>query len=101
MSLVIERSNVETKSAKQSTTQARDIYDPQYDPLKDSSPGYGREYAPTYWIDTAGTIPKDDGPILADISTDVVIIGSGLTGLSTAIHLAQDVWDQSHRFRGQ
>ena len=42
MSLVIERSSVETKSVEQSTTQARDIYDPQYDPLKDSSPGYGR-----------------------------------------------------------
>ena len=90
MSLVIERSNVETKSAKQSTTQAREFYDPQYDPLKDSHPGQGKEYAPTYWVDTAGTIPKDDGPILADISTDVVIIGSGLTGLSTAIHLAQE-----------
>lgn len=69
----------------QSTT-----YDSTYDPLVQSKPGCGQEYAPTYWLGTAGEFPEDDGPIVADVSTDVVIIGSGYTGLSCAIHLAKE-----------
>lgn len=65
-------------------------YDPAYDPLAEATPGQGREYAPTYWIGTAGEPPEDDGPITADIDVDVAIIGSGFTGLTTAIHLAQE-----------
>ena len=65
-------------------------YDPKYDPVVDAGPGHNRDYAPTYWIDTAGTPPADDGPVSEDFDTDVVIIGSGYTGLSCAIHLAKD-----------
>ncbi|WP_024303572.1 FAD-binding oxidoreductase [Pseudogulbenkiania sp. MAI-1] len=65
-------------------------YDPAYDPLVASTPGQGRDYAPTYWIGTAGDPPPDDGPITHDIDVDVAIIGSGFTGLTTAIFLAQE-----------
>lgn len=65
-------------------------YDPAYDPLVSTSPGQGREYAPSYWIGTAGEPPPDDGPITGDVDVDVAIIGSGFTGLTTAIFLAQE-----------
>lgn len=72
-------------------TPARRAYDPAYDPLAThSNPGEGTEYAPTYWIGTAGEPPEDDGPITHDIEVDVAIIGSGFTGLTTAIFLAQE-----------
>lgn len=65
-------------------------YDPAYDPLVAQNPGTGRDYAPTYWIDTAGVPPPDDGPITHDVETDVVIIGSGYTGVTASIFLAQE-----------
>lgn len=65
-------------------------YDPQYDPLVDSSPGTGRDYAPTYWVASAGTPPEDDGPITGDTDADVVIVGSGFTGLAAALFLARE-----------
>ena len=65
-------------------------YDPQYDPLVAANPGAGRGYAPTYWVASAGTPPADDGPIQGDVDVDVVIIGSGSTGMSTALYLAQE-----------
>lgn len=65
-------------------------YDPCYDPLHDAGPGAGRDYAPTYWIATAGPPPAADGPVSSDIEADVAIIGSGYTGLSCAIHLARE-----------
>lgn len=65
-------------------------YDPAYDPLKSATPGQGRDYAPTYWIDTAGEPPADDGPVSHDMDVDVAIIGSGFTGLTAAIFLAQE-----------
>lgn len=65
-------------------------YDPAYDPLASDGPGEGRQYAPTYWIGTAGEPPPDDGPITHDIDVDVAIIGSGFTGLTCAIFLAQE-----------
>jgi taurine dehydrogenase large subunit len=65
-------------------------YDPRYDPLTDAGPGHNRDYAPTYWIATAGTPPQDDGPVAGDIDADVVVVGSGYTGLSCAIHLAKE-----------
>ena len=73
-----------------SATRALDRYDPAYDPLLSPTPGCGRDYAPTYWIDTAGEPPVDDGPIDSDREVDVAIIGSGFTGLSAAIALARD-----------
>jgi taurine dehydrogenase large subunit len=68
----------------------RKPFDPAYDPVLDRSPGTGKDYAPTYWIATAGPEPDDDGPITADVDVDVAIIGSGYTGLSCAIHLARE-----------
>lgn len=68
----------------------RASYDPRYDPLVDAGPGHNRDYAPTYWIGTAGTPPEDDGPVTSDIDADVVVVGSGYTGLSCAIHLAKE-----------
>lgn len=67
-----------------------DRYDPAYDPLVQATPGRGRDYAPTYWIGTAGEPPADDGPIDSDRDCDVVIVGSGFTGLTAAIALARD-----------
>jgi gamma-glutamylputrescine oxidase len=72
------------------STAARTPYDPAYDPLVAQRPGHGNAYAPTYWIGTAGEPPADDGPITHDIDVDVAIIGSGFTGLSCAIFLAQE-----------
>lgn len=64
-------------------------YDPYYDPLV-SAPGCGQAYAPTYWVDTAGPPPPDDGPITRDIDADVVVIGAGFTGLTTALSMARE-----------
>lgn len=69
---------------------AREPYDPRYDPLVARDPGAGRAYAPTYWVASAGTPPEDDGPVLRDIDVDVAIIGSGATGMSSALYLAQE-----------
>ena len=65
-------------------------FDPAYDPNRAANPGEGKDYAPTYWIATAGPPPADDGPVLKDIDVDVAIVGSGYTGLSCAIHLARE-----------
>ncbi|MCZ4315629.1 FAD-dependent oxidoreductase [Comamonadaceae bacterium G21597-S1] len=65
-------------------------YDPQYDPLVAQNPGAGRAYAPTYWVASAGAPPPDDGPIRSDIEVDAVVIGSGSTGMATALYLAQE-----------
>ncbi|MDI5923063.1 FAD-binding oxidoreductase [Halomonas sp. LR5S13] len=87
METTTPRSGVETEVTKTSPSQP---YDPAYDPLKSATPGAGRDYAPTYWIGTAGEPPADDGPITQDTDADVVIIGSGFTGLTAAIFLAQE-----------
>lgn len=65
-------------------------YAPTYDPLVDRNPGHGTAYAPTYWVASAGTPPDDDGPIQSDTQVDVVIIGAGSTGVSTALYLAKE-----------
>lgn len=65
-------------------------YDPRYDPLAAPNPGRGTDYAPTYWVASAGTPPEDDGPIARDVDADVVIVGSGFTGLATALFLARE-----------
>lgn len=65
-------------------------YDPRYDPLVARHPGNGVDYAPTYWVATAGTPPADDGPIGGDVDVDVAIVGSGFTGLATALFLARE-----------
>jgi len=76
---------------KPRTQAARlDAYDPRYDPLVDATPGRGRDYAPTYWVASAGMPPPDDGPITGDVDADVVIVGSGFTGLAAALFLARE-----------
>jgi len=65
-------------------------YDPAYDPLVSDGPGRNRDYAPTWWAASAGTPPDDDGPVTQDTDADVVIIGSGFTGLATALFLARE-----------
>jgi len=71
-------------------TPASSAYNPSYDPLHESTPGLGQEYAPTYWIGTAGEPPADDGPVIQDMDVDVAVIGSGFTGLACAINLARE-----------
>lgn len=71
-------------------------YNPKYDPMTDARIGRGSEYAPTYWIGTAGAPPEDDGPVQADMDVDVVVIGSGYTGLSCALHLAKEFGIKAH-----
>ncbi len=65
-------------------------YDPAYDPLVHATPGCNRDYAPTYWVATAGAPPADDGPVDADCDADVVVVGSGFTGLTCALFLARE-----------
>ncbi|MCU4582628.1 FAD-binding oxidoreductase, partial [Acinetobacter gyllenbergii] len=64
-------------------------YNTKFDPLTDKGLKGNEQYAPTYWVATAGTPPEDDGPLLGDIEADIVIIGGGFTGLSTALTLAE------------
>lgn len=87
METTMPRNGAEAEATKTSPAQP---YDPAYDPLKSDTPGTGRDYAPTYWIGTAGEPPADDGPITQDTDADVVIIGSGFTGLTAAIFLAEE-----------
>ena len=65
-------------------------YNPLHDPLVDSIPGTNQEYSPSYWVATAGLAPPNDGPVPGDIEADVVIVGSGATGIATALYLAQE-----------
>ena len=48
-------------------------YDPLYDPLTSVHPGSGTDYAPSYWVASAGKPPTTDGPVTQDIDTDVVL----------------------------
>ena len=64
-------------------------YNGQFDPLTDRVLQGNEQYAPTYWVATVGTPPEDDGPLQGDVDADIVIIGGGFTGLSTALTLAE------------
>lgn len=61
-----------------------------YDPLISSGPGCGAPLPDSYWADTAGKPPEDDGPVTTDMTVDVAIIGGGYTGLSAAYHLVKE-----------
>ncbi|MCG5074732.1 NAD(P)/FAD-dependent oxidoreductase [Paraburkholderia tagetis] len=65
-------------------------YDALYDPLVSPLSSQGMEYAPTYWVASAGEPPEDDGPLEGDADVDVLVVGSGFTGLSTALFLARE-----------
>lgn len=82
--------NNEAAVTNEHRTAPSQPYDPAYDPLTNATPGAGRDYAPTYWIGTAGEPPADDGPVQGDMDADVVIVGSGFTGLTAAIFLAEN-----------
>lgn len=71
-------------------------FDPFYDPMTDPALGPRSDYAPTYWIGTAGAPPADDGPVTGDMDVDAVVIGSGYTGLSCALHLAKEHGIKAH-----
>lgn len=66
-------------------------YDPLYDPLTARTVGRGSDYAPTYWIGTAGAPPEDDGPVTGDFDVECAVIGSGYTGLNCAMALTRDL----------
>lgn len=61
-----------------------------YDPLVHSHPGTGEAHSASYWVDTAGQAPADDGPVSGPLDVEVAVIGAGYTGLSCALHLARD-----------
>jgi taurine dehydrogenase large subunit len=61
-----------------------------YDPLTAHTPGTGLEHPPSYWTATAGDMPADDGPVPAQVDTEVAIIGGGYTGLSCGLFLAKN-----------
>lgn len=88
--MTVELNKQREQAAEQRSTAPMQPYDPAYDPLTSKTPGRGRDYAPTYWIGTAGEPPEDDGPVQGDLEADVVIVGSGFTGLTAAIFLAEN-----------
>lgn len=61
-----------------------------YDPLVSAHPGHGEPHTSSYWAVSAGSTPEDDGPIQQATEADVVIIGSGYTGLTAAYFLARE-----------
>ena len=79
-----------------------------YDPLRHKSLGCGEKYPDSYWASVSG-INTDadsdasstfssggDGQITQDLEADVVIIGAGYTGLSTALHSATEHGVKAH-----
>jgi len=59
-----------------------------YDPLKDSSPGCDDAYPKHYWLPEKLT--PDFTSLSEDKNADVVVIGSGFTGLVCAYYLANE-----------
>lgn len=49
----------------------------------------GRMEASCLWMQTAAEAPFAAQPLRGDCSADVVVVGGGITGLSTALHLAE------------
>lgn len=58
-----------------------------YDPLVDKDIGQGAAYPSSYWAAQTQT-GASTGAIVADQSSDIVVIGAGYTGLSCAYQLA-------------
>lgn len=65
------------------------------DPEADSSKAVPLAHEKTYWAATAN-IAGPRAPLTSDIDADVVIIGAGYTGLSTAYHLAKHHGIRAH-----
>jgi len=60
-----------------------------YDPLTARTPGTGLDHLPSYWTATVDDSGNNDGPVPAQVDTEVAIIGAGYTGLSCALFLAK------------
>ncbi|TLU67301.1 FAD-binding oxidoreductase [Thalassotalea litorea] len=61
-----------------------------YDPLHHQSPGQNAPYPDSYWASTVSLTNSTAAPITGDHDTEVLIIGAGYTGMSTALHLARE-----------
>lgn len=61
-----------------------------YDPLCSKTPGHGQPHTQSYWTETAGNAPADDGPFVEGLGFDVAIIGGGYTGMTCAYFLAKE-----------
>ena len=58
-----------------------------YDPLTNKQLNNQQGFPESYWSST--TSPINYAPLNSDVNANVVIVGAGYTGLSCAIHLAQ------------
>ena len=61
-----------------------------YDPLVHPYPDTNHADPDSYWLRVSGAAPPDDGLLLGNVDAEVVIIGGGYTGLSSALSLARD-----------
>lgn len=61
-----------------------------------NAPGQG--HVDSYWAETGGSEIADALPVSSDMEVDIAIIGSGYTGLSTALHLGRKFGIASHVF---
>jgi glycine/D-amino acid oxidase-like deaminating enzyme len=59
-----------------------------YDPLIDDTPPSDQYQPDSFWV--SGKDSARYSPLIGEHKTDVVIIGAGYTGLSCALHLAQE-----------
>jgi pyruvate/2-oxoglutarate dehydrogenase complex dihydrolipoamide dehydrogenase (E3) component len=59
-----------------------------YDPLTDTEIGTNLAYPSSYWADHTATAIQT-APLQHDLSSDIVVIGAGYTGLSCAYQLAK------------
>ncbi len=62
-----------------------------YDPMLDSVIPAAQDYPSSYWAAHTGCTSPKHNALTTDISTDVVIIGAGYTGLSCAVELAGEL----------
>lgn len=67
-----------------------------FDPLRSGLSSFPRCNPQTYWHETGGAAPADEGPLAEHIDTDIVVIGAGYTGLSCAYFLAQKYGRRVH-----
>ena len=78
------------QSEVDSANRFKELRIAMYDHLISKGPGCNEEHTNSLWSLTAGPAPEDDGPIQSDMDTDVVIIGGGYTGLTSALFLARE-----------